>query len=177
MPDFPIIKHVDPLVISPAIPQSVGEFINTLAQSVAVSNWPTANRAMFYPVSISSHITIVKMFVTNGGTVSGNIDVGIYDRDGVRLVSSGSTAQSGTSAIQEFNVTDTVLSPGLYYLAVALDNNTGQVDMWSINTTLARSFGCLEQTSAFPLPSTATFSNAGNSYRIALVGATQRTVV
>jgi hypothetical protein len=57
------------------------------------------------------------MLVLNGATASGNMDVGIYDYAGTRLVSSGSTAQSGTSAFQDFDITDTLLGPGIFYLA------------------------------------------------------------
>jgi hypothetical protein len=175
MPDFPIIQNVNPLILSPAIPQSVG---NALAGiGLATGNQVlAANKALYVPVSVQSPITIVKMFVINGTAVSGNIDVGIYDQGGVRLVSIGSTAQSGTSAVQEFDITDTTLNPGLYYLAVALDNGTGAVHSWAPSIPVCRAIGIFEQATAFPLPATATFATSTVN-KVPFIGATQRSVV
>lgn len=177
MPDFPILRNVDPIVISTASPQSLGEAWNSMGLTTASLAWSTANKAIYVPVSIHAPVTIVKMFVLNGATASGNIDVGIYDRGGARLVSSGSTAQSGTSAIQEFNITDTLLQAGLYYLACAMDNNTGTLEMWTMSLAISKSLGIAEQTSAFALPATATFATVSATLRTPIIGATQRTVV
>lgn len=177
MPDFPVIKHTDPIIISSATPQSIGEVMNSMGLAIGALAWSTANKAIYIPVSISAPVTIVKMFVINGGTASGNIDVGIYDRGGARLVSSGSTAQSGTSVIQEFNITDITLNPGLYYLACAMDNNTGTLEMWTNSLAISKSLGIAEQASAFALPSTATMATVSASLRTPFIGATQRTVI
>lgn len=177
MPDFPIIKNIDPIVISPAIPQSLGAILNAMGLGAGAVAWATANKAFYMPFSVDAPVTIVKMLVINGATVSGNIDVGIYDRGGARLVSSGSTAQSGVSAVQEFNITDTVLNPGLYYLACAMDNTTGTLEMWTPSASLSRSFGLAEQASAFALPATATFAALSGTLRFPCVGATQRSVI
>src|ERR1044072_5106370 len=114
--------------------------------------FPAANRALYVPFRLSDPITVVKMFVLNGATVSGNIDVGIYDAVGTRLVSKGSTAQAGTSAIQEFDITDTRLGPGLFYMAVAMDNGTATLFRKSINNFFLRAAGMFQQASAFALP-------------------------
>ena len=177
MPDFPIIRNIDPVVISAATPQSIGEALNSIGSGLSAAAWPTANKAYYIPVSIYSPVTIVKMFVVNGATASGNIDVGIYDAGGARLVSIGTTAQSGTSAIQEFNITDTTLSPGLYYLACAMDNTTGTVEVWNPSIAIARSLGIVEQTTAFALPATATFAALSGTFRVPFIGATRRAVV
>lgn len=177
MPDFPIITNVDPVVISSATPQSLGEAMCSIGQATSGAAWPAANRAYYIPVSIFSVVTIVKMFVINGGTASGNIDVGIYDSGGARLVSSGTTAQTGTAVVQEFNITDTILRPGLYYLACAMDNNTGTLEIWNPAAGIIRAFGICEQSSAFVLPATATIGAITSTTRIPFIGATQRTVV
>lgn len=177
MPDFPILRNVDPFVISTASPQSLGLAWNSMGLSLGPLAWSTSNKAVYVPVSISSPVTIVKMFVLNGATASGNIDVGIYDRGGARLVSSGSTAQSGTSVVQEFDVTDTLLKAGLYYLACAMDNTTGTLEMWTMSLAISKSLGIAEQTSAFALPSTATFATVSATLRTPFIGATQRAVI
>lgn len=177
MPDFPIVKNVDPVVLSPLNPQSLGAMLNAMGYAfTGATAWATANKAIFIPYSVGGIVTVKKMFVVNG-TVSGNIDVGIYDRNGVRLVSIGSTAQAGASVIQEFDIADTTLGPGLYYLACAMDNNTGQVELVGPGSAQGKSMGIFEMTSAFALPATATFASLSGTVRVPFIGAHLRTVI
>jgi hypothetical protein len=111
------------------------------AYEVQTGAWPSANLAIFVPMPIASPFIATQMWVVNGATVSGNIDVGIYDIQGNRLVSIGSTAQAGTTSNQTFNITDTLLSPAVYYLAVALDNATGIVWHFAHPANNARMMG------------------------------------
>lgn len=126
----------------------------------ATSALPAANEALFLPVLVTFPLTVYGLGWGNGATVTGNTDCGIYDSEGARLVSLGSTAQSGTSVIQTTSITALTLNPGRYYLALAADNNTA---LYRCNQTLAvstvqRASGVAQQTSAFPLPATATFA-------------------
>jgi len=177
MSDFPTIENVDAIVISPATPQSIGEALNAMGLGSSAAGWPSNNKAVYTPFSVFSPVTIVKLFVVNGATVAGNIDVGIYDRGGVRLASAGTNIQSGTSVVQEFNITDLNLNPGLYYLAASLSNVTGTLEVWSPTVAIGRSLGIAEQTSAFPLPATGTLAVLTGTLRVPFVGATQRTTV
>lgn len=138
--------------------------------------WIAANRAVFIPFRLTDSITVVKMFMLNGATVSGNIDVGIYDALGTRLVSKGSTAQAGINAIQEFDITDTRLGPGLFYMASAMDNATGTVLRKSVNGIILRTAGLFQMASAFPLPATATFAANSGSF-LPTVGLTIRSLI
>lgn len=176
MPDFPVSRDVDSLIICPASAQSLGREMNAMGLGISAAAWPTANKAIYVPFSVYETITVRKMFWENGGSVSGNVDVGIYDINWVRLVSSGSTAQAGTSAIQEVNITDTTLASGIYYLAMAMDNNTGQIGRWGPTAAIGRGLGVSEEASAFPLPSTATLSALASGY-LPGVFATLRVVV
>lgn len=139
------------------------------------STWVTANTAVYLPFVVYQPLTVVKMAVINGTVVSGNIDVGIYDTGQHRLVSKGSTAQAGTSAIQSFDITDTLLQPGEYYAAVAMDNTTGTLSQYQTSVTLAGAAGCLSQATAFALPDPATFAAATS--KIPVVMLTTRTLV
>lgn len=160
------------------IPQSVESLSVLQAGSGAPTSaaWSAANRALFIPFRLSRPITAVKMFVFNGTTVSGNLDVGIYNKDGVRLVSSGSVAQAGTSQVQVIDIADTFLDIGLFYMAMAMDNSTGHNFRRSVNNILMRLTGCLQMASAFPLPATATFASISSSY-VPTMGLTTRTTV
>lgn len=105
----------------------------------ASTAWTTTNMGVYVPFTVNRKATVKKLYHFNGAVASGNLDVGIYgaDADGLpaaRKVSSGPTAQSGTSAWQEFDVTDTDLAPGLYYLAAVMDGTTGTAV--SLATTL-----------------------------------------
>ena len=138
--------------------------------------WPTANKAIYVPFVVHNQMTAVKLFVQNAATVSGNIDLGLYDAFGNRLVSSGSTAQAGTSALQSFDVTDTLLLPGVYYMACALNNGTGTVLGGAFTVNGIGAMGVLEQTSAFALPATATMVAPTGTF-IPSIGLTARTLI
>ena len=131
----------------------------------AAAAWPTANKAIYCPVLVDRVITVTQMAVVNGATVNGNLDLGIYDEAGNKVVSKGSTAQSGTNAVQALDITDTELKPGLYFLALA--SSSGTATFFRANgasTEVTRVCGLQQQTSAFALPSTATFANPSQNY-------------
>jgi len=142
-------------------PFSVESLENTWRISTnggASAAWFSANAAVFFPFYVSEPWTARKMFVVNGATASGNLDLGIYDAAGNRLVSSGSTAQSGTSDLQLVDITDTVLQPRtLYYAALAMDGTTGTTLRFGA-TVNGKAMGLHQMASAFALPATATFA-------------------
>jgi hypothetical protein len=133
---------------------------------------PGANVAMYIPVLVPDTATVYKLAWLNGATVAGNVDVGVYDFKGSRLVSSGSTAQSGVSAIQVADIADTVIRPGLYYLALATDSATATFQRGFVTTQLARASGACQQSTAFVLPATATFGNPSAANMPLIVGVT-----
>lgn len=161
--------------------ESIGVELTAFAAGAPASTaWSTANKAIFIPFMLQRSATIVKLFHSNGSTASGNIDMGIYNEGGTRQVSIGSTAQSGTSANQVFDITDTTLVPGRYYLAVALDNATGTslaVSGAALSPRQSQMFGIMEQTSAFALPATATFAPVSANVVVPVAGLSLRTVV
>lgn len=139
----------------------------------ASAAYPSANLAIFYPFVLSERATAVQLWMYNGGTASGNADLGVYYPDGTRLVSMGSTAQSGTSDLQRMNITDTVLPAGVtLYMAVAFNGTTGTLHRMpaSVGIPQLRALGLLEMASAFPLPATATFAAITTANYIPCVG-------
>jgi hypothetical protein len=115
--------------------------------------WPTANLALFVPVPCPGPFIIRRLAWENGSAVSGNVDMGVYTSEGQLVVSTGSTAQAGTSVFQAVNITDTLIPPGLYYLALVLNNGTGQFARGSVSNGAMRALGAYEMASAFALPS------------------------
>lgn len=160
MADFPKVIEFDNHIITPLSFTSIGEVFwgsrNTIVGSVA---WPTANLAIYIPFYIYTPriITTISWINITAGTDS--VDVGIYGQDGSKLVSSGSVLTSGSSAVQTADITDTTLNPGFYYMAMAVNGTTATFRFpSSITAPQAEAFGIYEQTSAFNLPSTATFA-------------------
>lgn len=169
--------------MTPVLPTiSTASIYTDVGSAVRVNNavcgnvvWPAADRAIFVPFTIEAPITVTRMFTYNSITASGNIDVGIYTLDGTLIVSSGSTAMSGTVTLQAFDITDTLLAPGAYYMAMAC--SSGTANFKASNTALLGGMaGVVEMAAALPLPATATFASLTSSY-VPCFGMSQRSFV
>lgn len=123
----------------------------------ASATWPTASKALYMPLLLPFRFHLRRFFIANGGSVSGNFDIGLFTRDGRKLASTGSTAQSGTNTTQYAGTFDVILQPAGYYLAVVLDNTTGTMARQTVVANIVgRMAALLEEASAFPLPATMT---------------------
>lgn len=156
MAEWPEYQLPAPPVLTPFSLESLGACIAgpILQGWGSFSSTQNANEAIFFPFRLTTWETAYQLLYLVGATSSGNIDVGIYDSQKNRIVSSGSTAMSATvNTVQELNITDTVLPPGDYLLAVATDNTTGT--LFGSGLADERSLSSIpiyEQASAFPLP-------------------------
>lgn len=178
MPDGPnVLRLVNAFTIGSFSSESLGRELTCMGTISTSFAWPTANLGLFVPVEIYSSLTVVKMSVANGTAVSGNIDVGIYDMNGNRIVSAGSTAQTGTSVIQTFDITDTLLQAGLYYMALSADNTTSTFGGWSgLAAGDGQAMGLFQMASALALPNPATFASYAQTV-CPLMAMHQRTTV
>lgn len=126
--------------------------------AVGTGAWPSANRAYFVPIDISwnGNVTKIKIEII---VASGNGDVGLYGPTGTKLASSGSTALAGTSAVQTFSIASTPVTPGQYFIGMAVDNGTAVVlnDTFTIQSTIRAT----QVNTSFPLP--ASFTPAGGA--------------
>lgn len=155
------------VVVGPFSWEAMGPLSAVMGTSGSASAvWPAANLALFYPFSVSAPITAVKLYSINGNVASGNIDLGIYDGAGTRLMSSGTTAQAGTTGAQIIDTTDYVLAPNVqYYMAMAMDNGTGTTRCWTTaGTGKFAMMGMAQMATAFPLPTNATYALVGQAY-------------
>lgn len=166
------------IVISTWSPECLGVGLSGVVPAFAFSShtWAANNLAIFIPFVVSTSITVVKMGLYNGATASGNVDIGVYDDQQNQLIENGSVAQTGINSVQVFDTTDTTLDPGQYYLGLALSSTAGTVFSYT-NLTGARSFGILQQTTAFPLPSPASFATNTTNTLTPMVMLTAKTVV
>jgi hypothetical protein len=151
-------------VLSPYSPEALPGLVThaTVLTSVASAAWATINRLVGYPVRCFSPTVITKLWHYNGGTVSGNLDVGIYDARGTKIVSSGSTAQASINVLQVFDITDTQLGIGDYYFCAVMDGTTG-TSMKSTFTQTSQGYllGLVYADSVFPLPATVALLHGG----------------
>lgn len=179
MSEWPRNQEFNRITISTISPESCGAEIGCFNVAPASAVWPTANTAIFVPFVVNSPIVVVKMGILNGATVSGNVDVGIYDDQQNRLISKGSTAQSGVSAVQSFDITDTSLLPGIYFMALCVDNVTATVYRSSLAITGGpAALGIYNQAvGAVTLPDPAVFAKPSGNGAIPQMFITARTVV
>lgn len=145
-----------------SIPNGIGsEVISNAPGAPGSSTWPANNRAFYLPIYLPYPGVVTKLWVANGAAVSGNIDVGLYSEvagvPAARLASAGGVAQSGTSVIQEFDITDYVTTPQTrYFVGVSMDNTTGAFTRVITTATVKRIAGVMQEESAYPLPASAT---------------------
>lgn len=139
---------------------------NLLSLAVPASGaWPSSNLAIYIPFQLKTSIQVYKLFTVNGATAANNFDIGIYSSDGAKIVSTGSTAESGTSALQVVSITTTTIGPGNFYLAMAVNGTSGTY-LRNNSTTVNKlqMSGIYQQASAFALPATATFATPTQTY-------------
>jgi hypothetical protein len=160
MPTFPTQGFANPPVINAWSWNSIG--IGMSQTGVAPTSTAailTQNLAWYVPFEIHDVPWVAKrMFVYNGATGTGNIDLGIYDSQGNRLVSFGSVAKVASAAIQYVDITDTTLQPGLYFMAFASNSATDTFAQRQPSLQQLRALNVRQQTSAFALPNPAVFA-------------------
>ena len=166
---WPAVRIPHGSTISIAHLESIGQYLGSIGltwSSSASAVWPVANTAYFIPFRLSEPVTVTLLWWLNGTAVAGNVDCGLYDAAGTRIVSAGSTAQAGTSAIQSVNITDTLIGPGTFFMALALDDaTTATIRRFAPgNASFLKACGCAEQATAFALPATATFATYGPNF-------------
>jgi phage tail sheath gpL-like len=169
MPMFPNAHKGGGPAIHPFSDLSIGSRLAVLtAGGFTVTGsavWPTASLSILIPVWLPEQIIVAQLGWVNGSVVSGNVDMGIYNQDGVLLLSTGSTAGSGTSALQLVNVTDTPIGPGLVYMALAVDNITATIERTNTGSVLTVAcVGLVQVASNFPLAANVTFAVITNDY-------------
>jgi hypothetical protein len=160
MPEFYSSKQLPSSILTTFSPEAIG--IDLLGMrcvwwgSTGSGTWPVANLALFIPFSLSEEVVVTRIYHQNGAAVNGNLDIGIYSRNYVRQVSAGPTAQAGAFALQFVDVADTTLGPGLYYIAVVIDNVVGTTSGWSVWANIVPAVaGMFQMANAYPLPNPA----------------------
>lgn len=139
--------------------------IGSAQNMVTAAAWPVANKAIYVPFRLHRPFVARLVGWVNGTiTTAPNVDVGIFDVTGVKLISSGATLQSGANLMQSVDITDTELQPGLFYIGMSVSGTGSLFDSAALAVLGCRAAGMQEQATAHPLPSTATFAVCSSAY-------------
>lgn len=120
--------------------------------------WPSANLAIYVPLRVPKAILVRKLWFASGSTGTGNVDMALYDAAGVAVVTATNAAKVASATEQVFDVTDTPIGPGLYYIGLASDSGTDTFACLAVGAPVYAAMGLRSEASAYPLPSTATWS-------------------
>lgn len=122
-------------------------------------NVAAANRIYHVAVNVTVGVYVTRFVWANGTVVAGTVDAGIYDEGGTLVISSGPQTQTGTSQNQSFDVTDTAIAAGTYYLSLLFSNATARFRGASLDARNLRSAGCfMQDVGSATLPATMTFT-------------------
>jgi hypothetical protein len=92
----------------------------------AVSNaYPVADLALFVPFYVCERSIITKIYWANGAAVAGNVDMRVYTEAGTAITPSVQRAQAVINSIQEVDIADVPIDPGLFFMAIVLSNVGG----------------------------------------------------
>lgn len=138
--------------------------------TVGVVAWPTTNRAFFVPLKMPQRQTTTTIWWWNGATLTNNADAGIFDINGNRIASTGSTARSGSSLRQAVSMSIS-LDTGLYYLGLSCAGTTGTFQRATPNNiATARAYGILMADNQFPLGASIAYTALDASFFAPIVG-------
>lgn len=89
---------------------------------------PVVTETYVARVFIPANATITGVSLLNGSAVAGNVTAILYDRNGVPLGQSASTAQSGTAAYQDFALASPIRlrGPGLHFVGLQFNNTSAR---------------------------------------------------
>lgn len=154
---------IQPPVISTCDVRS-GGVAGVIQSAISASvTWPAINRALYMPFEVQEICTVYQIGF-QVAVQSGNLDVGIYRVDGSRIVSKGSTAVAA-AGVQVVDITNTELVPGVYFLAMCVDNTTAAFAGFSQTAPVLQCAGMQQQAvGAVTLPDPATFANPATSF-------------
>ena len=156
--------------------QPAGEQGMLTRSALAAAAWPAANRALYVPLIVETPMTIFQLAMYNGA-VAGEVDIGLYSYPGTgtaatRLVSAGKTAMAGASQPQVFNVADTAITPGVYFLGFVCSTVTTATFFRSVPALAQLQLAGVQQQALGEtvLPATATFANPASQVLPAIMG-------
>jgi hypothetical protein len=127
--------------------------------------WNGVQRAYYVPVILQAGCVVRRVWWANGATTTGGatIEVGVYANSdygpGAKLIS-GSATQGTALQVQFVDVTDTALSPGLYWIAMLSSSSTNTNVLRLTGDSIGDAGAYFIESSLGSLPATATPAEA-----------------
>jgi hypothetical protein len=89
---------------------------------------PVVTETYVARIFVAANSLITGISLLNGSAVAGNVTAIIYDRNGIPLAQSASTAQSGTAAYQDFALASPIRlrGPGLHFVGFQFNNTSAR---------------------------------------------------
>jgi len=159
----PGVQHwhsIDTMNAGPIAPQA----------SASTSFVLTASEAVFVPVVVLHAVTVRTLWFASNASGGGDYDIGLYRPDGTRIIARGTTAKPAANTEVLWDCTDTPIGPGVYYLALVSSNGTDNFVGLTPAAPYCAALGLLTQSSALPLPATATFALSQTLSRYPVIG-------
>jgi hypothetical protein len=165
------LKH--PNVISTLSQESASPLVSLLGgtnwNTISDTIWPVANLAIFVPFVLAMPASMVRIGILNGAVIAANFDAGVYTEDGVRIASTGATAQAGAFTFQQVALSAN-FGPGRFYMALVKDDIVATVSRLTlIGATGPAVAGVAQMAAAYPLPANAVLAAVTGNY-IPIIG-------
>lgn len=119
----------------------------------------TANLGIFVPHEFDQPIVIIQIHI-EVTTQVGNVDCGVYDEAGNRIVANGAVAV-GAAGVQTFNIADTTIAPGRYLIGISFSGAAAIKEctpLWAATAVGGTLVGVKQNAAAHPLPATVALS-------------------
>jgi hypothetical protein len=115
--------------------QYAGIVWNFAGSGLLTTAWPAANLGIILPMMLPEPFLVAVIAGENGATLGSNIDVTWWNRDlTTKLVTTGSVAQAGASAMQTVNVTDTTIPAGESFITFVASGTAGLFRTLALST-------------------------------------------
>lgn len=142
------------VVISTHGDQSLGVELRGMVATTGGVAWPLGNIGLFVPFHVPESVTIYKLWFGISTFAACNVDIGIFLEDGTLVVSMGTTALVN-SGVNTFDITDTRLARGRYYMGLCVDAVTAGLFTVSVpSAAVVQGLGVMKDTACAPPMST-----------------------
>lgn len=136
-------------------------------------DWPGANIALLVPILIPEPVVLKRGYVGTGSNNGNSVEVGLYNEAmTTKLCTTGAFSTAGSVGDLNFQAVQggdfTVSAAGRYYLALT-HNGTGK--LWGLDgpsemSKVMRRLGCVQQSSAYPLPASITPATINANFKL-----------
>jgi hypothetical protein len=136
-----------------------GSMLAGVTPTTGAGTFPAANLIIYCPVRVTKATRVKKLWIAAQNTAGApdTLVLGVYGRGGTKLFDSGNITHPATSDEIVANVTNAILPPSLYYLAVTQNATAGTFQRFAPGAPIPAAMGLRTEAGAGGLPATATW--------------------